>query len=76
MWSTPLEIYRRSWDDRWYARVILPNAWIAPDPTDGSVSFGALRRHADSDAIETSPTAALPWRIRPGRVTANLSTWE
>lgn len=69
-------VHRRSWEDRWYARIVLPLSWLAPDPDSLAVPFGALRRHGDGDAVETTPTAALPWRPDPGRVAVDLYAWE
>ncbi len=75
-WDPPIEIHRRSWQDRWYARIIVPTAWLRPRNDSGATAFAALRRHSDSDAIETTPAASVPWMIHAGRIGADLSQWD
>lgn len=69
-----LEIHRRSYDDRWYCRVVLPELWLTVQP--GRLRVGLLRTHGDSDAMETGPFASLPWRIAPGRAVIDTTQWD
>ncbi|MCZ6836683.1 MAG: hypothetical protein O7G85_12975 [Planctomycetota bacterium] len=69
-----MEIHRRTWGDRWYCRVVLPDRWLIP--TQGPMTLlGARRSHARTDQIETSPRAGTSWRINSGRMAVDLSPW-
>ncbi len=65
---------RRSWRDRWYARVTLPPRWVR----GGTLDLG-LRRGIDGDPIAgtaTAPGPAEPWAHDPGRVRLDLRGWD
>ncbi len=67
-----LAVHRRSWGDRWYCRVVLPDAWL-----DGAtVRIGCRRSHGDGDAVETSPATSAPWCQDPGRLLVELGSWD
>lgn len=69
-----LEIHRRSYEDRWHCRIVVPELWLAVEP--GRALVGFLRTHGDSEAIETGPYASLPWRIAPGRAAIITTEWD
>ena len=69
-----LEIHRRAYEDRWYCRLVLPDAWLLP--THGPAALlGCRRAHDDSPQVETSPHASVPWRSDPGRLAVDLGAW-
>ena len=69
------EVYRRSFADRWYCRVVLPPQWL-PDPIDGvPLRIGVVRSHERSGDQESAPYALLPWRLDPGRFALDLGAW-
>ena len=71
-----LEIHRRSYRDRWFCRVVLPEAWL-PDPLGGApLQLGVVRTHQGTGELESAPYAVLPWRPDPGRVSIDLDAWE
>ncbi len=70
-------VYTTSEEDRWLARVTLPDEWLI-DPSNNQVTtaiLGFARAHADSQNVETAPLPSLPWQIKPGRVEVDLTTW-
>jgi len=73
--SDALEIHRRSLTDRWYCRVVVPDAWL-DFPLEPLAAFGFMRTHAGSPAVETSPNPAVPWRLEPTRITIDLMHWD
>lgn len=70
-----LRVHRRSYVDRWYGRIVLPDSWLLPTHGPGTL-IGALRSHADSDQVDSSPRAGVPWRVVPGRLSVDLSPWR
>jgi hypothetical protein len=72
-----LQVHRRSYADRWYCRLVLPDQWLTPvDPSaPKQIRFGCVRTHGDSTAIETGPFTGVPWRQAPGRVHVRLDQW-
>jgi hypothetical protein len=70
-----LEVHRRSFADRWYARVVLPESWLHGGRAAPTL-IGATRAHAGTNAVETTPTAGPPWRAAPGRIAFDLTAWE
>ncbi len=70
-----LQVHTRSHADRWYARVVIPSAWL-PHPDLGAALLGFARTHGESNAIETGPNVSVPWRIEPGRVALDISEWD
>lgn len=69
-----LQVHRRSYDDRWYCRIVIPDQWLLPD--EGPyVLLAGLRSHYDLDQVESSPRAGLPWLISPGRLAIDLGVW-
>lgn len=70
-----LQIHRRSMDDRWYCRVVLPDAWLGM--LRGEQTFVAvMRTTSGSSGIEFSPRAAAPWQTEGGAVALDLSEWR
>lgn len=72
---TALRIHRRSIDDRWLCRVVLPDTWLEIAP-DKATSIGVARSFADADAVATTPMPAVPWRPEPGRLSFDLTQWD
>jgi hypothetical protein len=70
-----LEVHRRSYLDRWFCRIVIPDLWLG-NPDDGPARIGIIRAHGDSDSIETAPYPTLPWRLEPGRADISLETWD
>jgi hypothetical protein len=72
-----LEVHRRSYADRWYCRIVLPNEWLTPGDADSpmQIRFGCVRTHGDSMAMETAPFTGVPWRQRTGRVHVQIDRW-
>ena len=66
-----LQVHRRSYLDRWYCRIVLPDAWI-----ETPLRLAAQRTHADRASFETSPSTGPAWRPRPARLSADLETWD
>jgi hypothetical protein len=69
-----LEVYRRSYHDRWFCRIVLPEQWLH-DPSDGPARIGLVRTHGDSESVETAPYPSLPWHLDPGRADISLGAW-
>lgn len=69
-----LEIHRRSYEDRWYCRIVIPDNWMLPRLGPSTI-IGCLRSHADITSIETAPRSGVPWRLNPGRLAIDLSGW-
>ncbi len=70
-----LQVHRRSHDDRWLCRVVLPDAWL-PAARGEPLLLGLARTHASDDGVETGPHHSLPWRAAPGRVAIDLAAWD
>ena len=70
-----LQIHRRSYDDRWYCRLVVPESWMK-GRSPGRVEIGFTRTHGDSNAVEAGPNTTVPWQLDPGRVAVDISTWE
>lgn len=73
--SDSLQIHRRSYEDRWYCRIVLPDEWL-DFPLAPTAEIGFLRTHGGSSALETSPNITLPWSLDPGRIEVDLHSWE
>ncbi len=69
-----LEVHRRSYEDRWCCRVVLPQSWI--EASGGVLMLGAWRTHGDCADRETGPYAVLPWRSDAGRAVIDLRAWD
>ena len=69
-----LQIHRRSYADRWYCRLVMPERWMAGRML-GRVELGFVRTHGDSDAVEAGPNTTVPWQLDPGRVAVDISSW-
>lgn len=70
-----LQIHVMSHQDRWHARIVLPDAWLnlyADTPT----LLACVRTHGGRDDIEAGPGAVLPWRLSPARAPVDLSKWD
>jgi hypothetical protein len=70
-----LQVHRRSVGDRWYCRIVLPEAWLPADPAQ-PLRVGLMRRHGGDESVETGPYRCLPWAIDPGRAIIDLSRWD
>jgi hypothetical protein len=70
-----LEVHRRSYHDRWFCRIVIPERWHG-EADDDPAMIGLVRTHGDGPALETSPFPTLPWRMDPGQATINLSSWD
>jgi hypothetical protein len=70
-----LEVHRRSYHDRWFCRVVLPESWL-PESGDAVLRIGVIRTHGDGPELETAPYPTLPWRTEPGRAPIDLETWD
>lgn len=68
-----LQVHRRSHDDRWYARIVLPNAWLNTQPGEYTL-FGFSRGMGGS--AQFSPGPVVPWRAQPSRWAVDLSRWD
>jgi len=66
-------VSRRSWADRWYARIVIPPAWIG----DGRLDL-ALRRMVDGSpgGDVTAPGPVPAWGADPGRLRLDLRRWD
>ncbi len=71
-----LQIHRRSFDDRWYCRVVLPDTWVQSLMEDDALLLGLVRSHAQSQSLETAPNRCVPWRMQPGQLRIDLSQWD
>ncbi len=69
-----LQLHRRSYSDRWYCRLVMPERWMA-GRTVGRVELGFVRTHGDSDAVEAGPNTTVPWLLDPGRVAVDVTSW-
>ncbi|MGI9013591.1 MAG: hypothetical protein ACR2GY_04995 [Phycisphaerales bacterium] len=66
------ELYRSSFADRWYVRVVLPEEWLGA----GEIELGFVRAHAGVAAIHSSPAAMLPWSDEVPHVRIQTSGWS
>jgi hypothetical protein len=70
-----LEVHRRSYQDQWFCRIVLPDPWL--DGADkGPARVGIVRTHGDGESFETTPYPTLPWQLEPGRADIRLDTWD
>ena len=65
------EVVRRSWADRWFARITLPADWIA-----GEELLLTVRREAPGGGDLTVPGPAPAWGGDPGRLRLDLRAWD
>lgn len=70
-----LQVHRRSYEDRWYCRLVLPDAWLGY-PVEPGVLMGFIRSHSDTDTIETSPNPIPSWSFDPGRIYVDTTLWS
>jgi hypothetical protein len=73
-----LQIHRRSYDGRWYCRVVLPGSWLtaAIRAGDDPALIGLARTTAAGDVIHTTPSTSAPWRQEPARAAIRLDGWD
>jgi hypothetical protein len=71
-----LQVHRRSFSDRWYCRIVLPEAWLPVLMESTALRLGGIRTHGDGEARETSPATSAPWRRAPGRAAVILGAWD
>ena len=70
-----LQVYRRSYSDRWYCRIVLPESWLSRGE-DEPTFLGFARTHGDGPAFESGPGTTAPWRLEPARIAVNLGHWD
>jgi hypothetical protein len=70
-----LQVHRRSFDDRWYCRVVLPEAWLNTLPGEANL-ISVMRTQAGEPASQYSPFAPAPWRPTSSRMAVDLSEWD
>lgn len=70
-----LQVHKKAFDDRWYCRIVLPQAWFSAAEVN-PVLVGFVRSHGDSPELETGPAASVPWRCAPGRIAVDLGHWD
>lgn len=72
-----LQIHRRSYEDHWRCRIVLPDSWLdSPGSlSDSTLLLGVMRTGGDHDLIQSAPRSVAPWRSTPPRSAVNLSTW-
>jgi hypothetical protein len=70
-----LEVHRRSYHDRWFCRIVIPDHWLN-GANNGPARIGIVRTHGDGRSIETAPYPTLPWQFDPGRANINLEAWD
>jgi hypothetical protein len=69
-----LQVFRRSYEDRWYCRIVLPAAWL---PTDGSpLVIGCARTIGRDQSVQIAPGFTTPWRRRMGHSAISLDQWD
>jgi hypothetical protein len=66
-----VEVHQRSYVDRWYCRIVLPDAWVGD-----RVGLAMLRRHADRENVESTPSTGAPWRPRAARLEIDTTQWD
>lgn len=71
-----LQIHRQSYADRWYCRVVVPDAWLNLLFEGDLSGIGVLRTHGDSERVQYLPYPAPPWRLTPGTFAVDLTRWE
>jgi len=71
-----LQVHRRSFSDRWYCRIVLPEAWLPVLMESTALRFGGIRAHGDGVGVETSPATSAPWCQAPGRAAILLGAWD
>ncbi|HVP74214.1 MAG TPA: hypothetical protein VMS30_10780 [Phycisphaerales bacterium] len=70
-----LQVHKRSFGDRWYCRIVLPERWFSAAETNPAfVAF--IRSHGDDQQLETGPVPSPAWRAAPGRMALDLSRWD
>jgi hypothetical protein len=72
-----LQVHKRSYADRWYCRIVLPDEWLGY-PLEEQALLGFIRTHGgggNAAQIETAPSPLLPGRVSPGRVAVDLRRW-
>ena len=70
-----LQVHKRSFADRWYCRIVLPERWFSAAETNPAfVAF--IRSHGDDQQLETGPVPSPAWRAAPGRMALDLSRWD
>jgi hypothetical protein len=69
-----LEVHRRSYDDRWFCRIVLPRAWLGG--SGRSLRLGAARTEGGRRSFQAAPHATAGWRPVIGRVRYDLTTWD
>lgn len=70
-----LQVHRRSLDDRWLCRIVLPESWV-PLPDRGPMQIALVRSHGDSEQLETSPGLSTPWNAAAARAFIDLAHWD
>ncbi len=72
-----LQIHRRSYEDRWYCRIVLPDVWLNTVFEDDVTNLGMIRSHGGGEPMmQFAPYATPPWGMKPGTMPVNLSQWR
>ncbi len=70
-----LQIHKKSFEDRWNCRIVLPEAWFSAAETSPAL-VGFIRSHGDGTQVETGPNPCTPWRPSPTRAAIELDQWD
>ena len=71
-----LQIHRQAYADRWYCRVVLPDAWLGALIPGDTTAVGLMRIFPDQRAAQFAPHPAPPWRLQPGTTSLDLTQWS
>ncbi|NNF42668.1 MAG: hypothetical protein HKN62_06415 [Phycisphaerales bacterium] len=71
-----LLVERRSYTDRWYMRMVVPDPWGGDPGPIGLFRLGCRRQHGDGEATETAPLTGPPWRRVTGAAEIDLNRWD
>jgi hypothetical protein len=70
-----LQVHRRSLDDRWFCRIVVPETWL-PTPGQGPLKLALIRSHGDSSQLECCPGLSVPWRAATAPIAIDLEHWD
>lgn len=71
-----MQVHRRSYSDRWYCRIVLPERWLNTLIEGDLSEIGLLRTHRDANGVQYLPYPAPPWRLSPGVFSVDLTQWD
>jgi hypothetical protein len=70
-----IEVHRKSYEDRWLCRVVLPDEWLREERGE-PVPIGCLRVLEAGGGVQTAPGVSTPWRPVVGRLAVDLTAWS